>query len=228
MRAVHLMTGALCAVITAAALAFAPLAAEPLKQTHYLDWENARGAQISPDGSQIIYSRSRVDKVADKFSSELWIMDSDGGRHRRLTRGGNVQWSPNGDRIAYIGEGGQIYVRWMDDEGAVSQITHHVKGPSQIKWAPDGQSIAFRAKVPIQPEWTIKLPARPEGAKWTENARVFEDLHYRLDRQGYVTGRDHLFTVPADGGAPRRPASSRSRMRNRYRKTAPRHPNRLA
>lgn len=193
--------GVFAAGAAAAVLAFSAASAEPLKHEHYLEWENAGGAQISPDGSTIIYTRSRVDKIEDKFSSELWIMDADGARHRHLTSGGNVQWSPSGDRIAYIGEGGQIFVRWMDAEGATSQVTHDIKGPSQIKWSPDGEWIAFRAKVPIKSDWTINLPARPSGAKWTEDARVFGDLHYRIDRQGYIEGRDHLFIVPADGGS---------------------------
>ena len=47
---------------------------------HYLDLERVGGAQISPDGSQIIYTRSRVDKIADRWTSELWIMNADGSK----------------------------------------------------------------------------------------------------------------------------------------------------
>ncbi len=39
-----------------------------------------------------------------------------------------MQWSPDGKRIAYVAKGEpsgqQIFVRWMDAEGAVTQISH--------------------------------------------------------------------------------------------------------
>lgn len=178
-------------------------AAEPLTQQHYLGWERAGGAQIAPDGSEIIYTRASVDRVQDKFTSELWIMDSDGGRHRFLAKGSDVQWSPSGDRIAFIGEDGQIHVRWMDAEGATSRITQNAEKPGQIRWSPDGRQIAFRARVPSETSWKIELPERPDGAEWTEDSRVIETLDYRRDRIGFVDWHHHLFVVPADGGTPR-------------------------
>jgi Tol biopolymer transport system component len=63
--------------------------------------EDAGRASVSPDGSQIAYVRGRSE-------SEIWLMDSDGGNPRKLLEGAHgdrflqVQWSPDGNRIATL------------------------------------------------------------------------------------------------------------------------------
>ena len=180
-----------------------------LKLQTYLDWESVSNPEISPDGSQIIYTRGRVDKINDRRASEVWIMDADGGRKRRLTEGSSPKWSPSGDRIAFTDdgepEGTQIFVRWMDDEGARTQITHLENSPGNVQWSPDGRHIAFTMSVDSDNPWPISLPGRPEDAKWTEAPKVVDRLQYRRDRRGYIDeGYSHLFVVPADGGTARR------------------------
>ena len=100
---------------------------ERLSLEHYMDMESVSNPQISPDASTIVYTRGWVDKVNDRRESSLWIMDSDGSRNRHLLDAGSARWSPDGTRILYTaaGEptGSQIFVRWMDAEGAESQIT---------------------------------------------------------------------------------------------------------
>src|SRR5712691_9107330 len=96
---------------------------------HYLDWEQVSDPQISPDGSQIIYTRRWVSRVDDKWESALWIMNADGSRNRFLVKGSFARWSPDATRIAYFAETEaepkttQIFVRWMDAGGAISQVT---------------------------------------------------------------------------------------------------------
>ena len=53
----------------------------------YLDWETVRAPQVSPNGQQIVYARRLVDKVNDRWTSSLWIMNADGSRNRHLTEG---------------------------------------------------------------------------------------------------------------------------------------------
>src|SRR5512135_1374090 len=104
---------------------------------HYLDWEQVNDPQLSPDGSQLIYTRSWVNRLEDKWESALWIMGADGSRNRFLTKGSNARWSPDGKRIAYFAEGEpkgtQVFVRWLDTEGA-TQITHLTESPSDLRW----------------------------------------------------------------------------------------------
>jgi dipeptidyl aminopeptidase/acylaminoacyl peptidase len=175
---------------------------------HYLDWEQVADPQLSPDGAQVIYTRRWVNKVEDKWESALWMMSVDGSHQRFLVKGSDARWSPDGTRILYLAEGEpkgtQVFVRWMDAEGASSQVTRVTDTPSDARWAPDGKAISFLMPVPDSTLWNISLPKPPEGAKWTPAPHVVDDLHYRQDRVGFMPqGFTHLFLVPADGGTAR-------------------------
>jgi dipeptidyl aminopeptidase/acylaminoacyl peptidase len=179
-----------------------------LTVNHYLDWEQVSEPQISPDGSQIVYTRRWVNKLEDRWDSALWITSADGSKNRFLVKGSSARWSPDGTRIAYLADGdpkgSQVFVRWMDAEGATSQITRVTESPAGLSWSPDGKSVAFTMLVKKEDSWRISMPAAPEGAKWTPAPRMIDDLHYRRDRTGFIEqGTTQLFLVPADGGTPR-------------------------
>jgi len=174
----------------------------------YLDLESVSNPQISPDGARIVYTRGWVDKMNDRRESSIWIMNADGNKNHFLVDGSGPLWSPDGTRIAYTAEGepegSQIFVRWMDDEGATTQITRLEKGPGGIAWSPDGESISFSMNVDGEPAWSVNPPGRPDGATWTEGPKVVTRADYRQDRQGFVDeGWQHVFVVPAEGGTPR-------------------------
>ena len=182
--------------------------ADRLTIADYLQWQDVSNPRLSPDGTQIVYTRTWIDGVNDKRESALWIMNADGTRNRFLVKGSNAQWAPDGTRIAYLAQGEpggtQIWVRYMDAEGATSQITRTVEAPSAISWSPDGKHVAFSMNVPYREPWAVELPPAPKGAKWTEAPRVVTSVRYRADRQGFLPeGFSHLFVVSADGGAPR-------------------------
>ena len=174
----------------------------------YLDLESVSNPQISPDGARIVYTRGWVDKMNDRRESSIWIMNADGNKNHFLVDGSGPLWSPDGTRITYTAEGepegSQIFVRWMDDEGATTQITRLEKGPGGIAWSPDGESISFSMNVDGEPAWSVNPPGRPDGATWTEGPKVVTRADYRQDRQGFVDeGWQHVFVVPAEGGTPR-------------------------
>jgi dipeptidyl aminopeptidase/acylaminoacyl peptidase len=176
----------------------------------YLDWEDVADPQLSPDGRQIVYARRWIDKINDRWESSLWIMSADGSKKRFLVDGSSARWSPDGTRIAFLASGepsgSQIFVRWMDAEGAVSQISRLTDSPSNIAWSPDGESIAFQMVVAPKDDggWKkIDMPSKPKNADWTNPPTIIERLHYRRDRIGYFPkGFRHIFTIPADGGTP--------------------------
>ena len=175
----------------------------------YLDWEDVQSPQLSPDGTQIVFGRRWVDKMNDRWETSIWIMNADGTHQRSLVQGSGVQWSPDGKRIAYVAKGEpsgqQIFVRWMDAEGATTQISHLTESPSNLEWSPDGKAIAFSMNVPARDNsLRINMPAAPKGAKWIEPPKVITRLNYRRDRIGYTDASySHIFVIPADGGTPR-------------------------
>jgi dipeptidyl aminopeptidase/acylaminoacyl peptidase len=199
-------------VVLLPGLAPAPLTAQdgqPLQLETYMDWEWVAGPQISPDGERIVYTRRWVDKVNDRRTASLWIMNTDGSRARKLLDGGGAQWSPDGTRILFTRQGeprgSQLFVRWMDEEGSTTQITRLENGPSGAIWSPDGNWIAFTSRVNARADFAgVSLPRRPEGAKWTPEPKVVERASYKRDRQGYIDdGWTHVFVVPAEGGTAR-------------------------
>jgi dipeptidyl aminopeptidase/acylaminoacyl peptidase len=174
----------------------------------YWSLQSVADPQVSPDGRQVVYTRGWIDRRSDRRRSEVWIMNADGSRKRALVEGSSPVWSPDGTRIAFLASGepggSQIHVRWMDEEGATSQVTRLEKSPSSIRWSPDGRQIAFSMDVDARSGWSIAMPARPDGATWTPGPKIVERAVYRRDRQGYIDDSySHLFVVSAEGGAVR-------------------------
>jgi len=198
----------LASLLPAASPAQQPVRRDRITLEDYLEWENVQQPQLSPDGQQVVYVRTWVDKMNDRQESSVWIMGADGTRNRALVNGSNVRWSPDGQRIAYLAPGQptgtQVWVRYMDAEGATSQVTHLTEAPADLGWSPDGKWIAFTMNVPRSETWNVRMPAAPRGARWVEPPKIVTARDYRQDRIGYTDGgKRHVFVVPADGGSPR-------------------------
>ena len=173
----------------------------------YFDIERVGSPQASPDGNHIVFSRSHVDPMKDAWVGMLWGMEADGSRQRQLVKGSDPQWSPDGTRIAYLADADgkvQLWVRYMDTEGAVIQVTRGDRSPVNFRWSPDSKSLAFTMPVPDSANWSIAMPRAPQGAQWTPAPRVVTRLQYRADQVGFLTDDwRHLFVVPAEGGVAR-------------------------
>jgi len=178
----------------------------------FMEMESIRGPQISPDGTQIIFSRGFVDKMNDRSRSNLWIVDVAGQRIRELTHGdwsdSSPVWSPDGERIAFISDRdgtSQIHVMWLDTR-EVAQLTHLTEGAGGLKWSPDGKRLAFTSTLrDTEPILAVKLPKRPRGAKWASPAVIVDRLTWARDGVGPVPkGYGHVFVIDAIvGGTPR-------------------------
>lgn len=169
----------------------------------------ASDVRISPDGKRIAYTRVSGDILTDGARAEIWLVDVASGQQTPLGVPASSQprWSPDGTRLAYIAKGAgdkpQLWVRWLAT-GTAAALTALPEAPSDIAWSPDGRLIGFTSFVPDDGEKLGTPLSPPDGAKWAPGLKVITAINYRADGEGFLrAGYNHIFVLPADGGAPR-------------------------
>jgi dipeptidyl aminopeptidase/acylaminoacyl peptidase len=191
---------------------FQPLSSQKqnFSYTDIFDLQYVSDPQISPSGDWVVYRRMAFDIMKDRASGNLWIIKVDGSQHQKLTSRevseSNPRWSPQGDRLAFVSstdEGSEIYIYWIAS-GKIAKLTQLPFSPSALTWSPNGTQLAFSMNVEKEPPVLAKMPKKPKEAKWAEKPRITDRLYHEADGRGYIDpGFNHIFVIPADGGAPR-------------------------
>ena len=182
---------------------------EERKRFDYMDLfeiQYASEPMISPSGKLIVYRRMGFDKIEDKSIGNLWILNSDGTDHQKLTLfdgdESNPIWSPSGDRIAFIKKtdnGSEIYVHWLKTKKS-ARLSNLENAPSNLSWSRDGKKIAFTMKVKSDPPVLADPPKQPKNANWAGTPRITDRLYHEKDGAGYIEpGFTHVFTISSMG-----------------------------
>jgi WD40-like Beta Propeller Repeat len=89
------------------------------------------GPLFSPDGQRILFLRG----------GELWVMNADGSRQRRLARSAyNPSWSPDSRRVAYDD------FKFIAVVGVDGRRLLRIRG-QRASWSPDGRWLAFERQA---------------------------------------------------------------------------------
>lgn len=174
------------------------------------DIEYAADPQISPDGSLIAYVRHSMDKMSDRDKGTIWLINVESSQHYPLNTGTEAshspRWSPDGKSLIYSTiENGKpelkLHVFQIQKSIPMGNFT---SAPSNVTWSPDGKHIAFNMFVKGKKPSFAQSMAPPEGAKWNDGVKVFDDLTFRFDGAGYLEeGTTQVFVLPVEGGSPR-------------------------
>ncbi len=135
--------------------------------------------QISPDGSQLLYSRTDADWDENGTRTHVWRVDMDGSGSLQLTNGAKgesgARWSPDGGTIAFVAtrdESEHAQIHLISNAGGEARpLTDHPTQLGSIEWAPDGEWIYFVAQ---------QAPTDAEKARAEVNDNVFR---YEEDRK---------------------------------------------
>ena len=186
----------------------------PLVNEDIFEIEYASDVQISPDATMVAYVRYSMSIMRDRREGRLWLVNTDGSSHRKLTSEdrseSSPRWSPDGTRIAFVSgstEGSEIYVYWVAT-GQIARLTQLERSPGGIAWSPDGRQIAFTMLVPEARPVFAAMPAKPAGAEWADPPIVETRVRHEADGSGVIEpGFRHIFVIPADGGSARQVTS---------------------
>jgi dipeptidyl aminopeptidase/acylaminoacyl peptidase len=152
---------------------------------------------LSPDATLVAYTRRTIERNA--YRTRLWLVPSEGGRPRLLTRGavddGAPAFTPTGTHVLFLRER-QVH-RVAVGGAAPVRLTSLPLGVDAFALSPDGSRLLLSAPAP---ETRFAVGKLAEGTP--PLARVLRRLDWRLDGSGVLDRHTHLYVADARRGAP--------------------------
>ena len=157
-------------------------------------------AQLSPDGSRILYGVSYTSIEQNRSCRNLFLCNPDGSGKVQLTRYGksvsNARWSADGKSIFFL-QGGQLYKAPISGNrlGKKVKLSDVPSGISEFKLSPDESNILYISTIKNK---KVVQPADTDPALDKANAYVTEDLMYR-HWDHWVTETPRSYVAPMNG-----------------------------
>jgi dipeptidyl aminopeptidase/acylaminoacyl peptidase len=166
--------------------------------------------QLSPDGKWVAFTVTTYDVANNSRNSDIWIVSSEGGEPRQMTRSPKAderpRWAPDSKRIAFVSTRSgtsQIWILAIDAGEAALVDTKGVEA-SGVVWSPDGKTLAFVSDVyPDCPDLACNQKRDKEREASPVKARLLDTLMFRHWNAWKDGRRSHVFVVTAEGGAPK-------------------------
>ncbi|MEP7384340.1 MAG: S9 family peptidase [Gemmatimonadota bacterium] len=166
----HLLAVLAAASITSTILG-AQSAREPATIDRILALRTVSDVELSPDGRWVAYTTTTRDRDANINRSDVWVVATDGGVARRLTRGPRAdhapRWAPDSKWLAFLSDRdsiGRSQVFGIEPSGGEAwRITHSARNVTAYRIAPDGGRIAYIAMdtLPTSDKTLDKLRGHP-------------------------------------------------------------------
>src|SRR5438093_61353 len=170
----------LFAAVVAVQLALIPTRAQsprPMGIVDLLSVPRLADPRLSPDGREVVFTKSDADWKSGKRITHIWRARVDGGAPVQLTYGteneNTPRWSPDGRTIAFTTKRGdnefaQVYLLPVDG-GEAKALTSHGSAASEIEWTPDGSALLFTAPEPKTSEEKERDKAKDDVYSFDEN-----------------------------------------------------------
>ena len=166
----------------------------PMTIVELIDVPSVGSPRLSPDGSELLYTRSDTDWEKNGRTTHIHRIAADGSGDVRLTNGENGEssprWSPDGAWVAFLARRGESPVqqihRMPNRGGEASPLTQHESSVQSFAFSPDGAHIYFLAPDPKTAEEKRKDDLRDDFFAFDEDYK-----------------QRHLFRVATAGDGPR-------------------------
>ena len=176
----------------------------PIAPDHIYRLTVVSDPSLSPDGTRLLFVRSRINREEMETRSQIMMMELPGAETRQFTSGtrdGGPRFSPNGELIAFLRADDQERRQvWLIPTagGEARQLTTLPGGVAELDWSPDSDALVCVSDV--DPD---RAPDKHDPKK-DPRVRVVRRIRYRADTVGWRGDAfRHLFVVDAKSGAAR-------------------------
>ncbi len=191
---------------------------EPRRITSDATFFIQQSADISPDGSQIVYDKPS----ANGSTYDIFAISALGGTSRKLTeRGGSGQWRPDGARVGFIRQptnsrilSESPYIEFWSVAADGSDLRKEFEDTLFVArggyrynfcWSHDGKSVAWIRSVSPESQVLITRDLRTgEEKQLTEGNENIDAMEWTKDDRIIFSsnrgGNTNLWAIPASGG----------------------------